>query len=374
MRDTMIYPFSDRCLPLLIYFPKFQPQYRITALVSPPGLGLSGHTPFYAANRVDRGALLVQSDVESSLQQCDTLIVPFGDHKHDPAFSDAIEVMRCAAEMGKEIFCCLKITDGQRRELKDICRAHRVNWHDGFVEHSNVFKGISYRDYKIATPIVFIHNLGVEADTFEVTLALASRFLKDGYRVSVIGPYPEYNLLGFHGSSLLLNLLYGHETLKNIPRFIAGLQLYVHMVEIKENPDIILFHCPGSAVPMTGMFQSDCGVYTYLISRAIRPDFSLVCMAFATPGTEAIQTIHTELECQFGFGIDALHLSNRVLHVETTKLLGVEQHAYLKEESVLEKVCSMRSDEHGKIPVFNALSEEEQNLLCAHILKSLNSY
>ena len=51
MRKAMIYPFSARCLPLTLYFSKFQPEYSISALVSPVGLGLFGRTPFYAANR-----------------------------------------------------------------------------------------------------------------------------------------------------------------------------------------------------------------------------------------------------------------------------------------------------------------------------------
>lgn len=124
MRNVMIYPFSGRCLPLLLYFSKFKPEYRIAALVSPPGLGLTGYAPFHAANRIGESDLLVQSEVDESLQQCDALIVPFGDYKNDPSFSSAISVMRHAAELGKEIFCCVKLTSLQRRELKEICQTY----------------------------------------------------------------------------------------------------------------------------------------------------------------------------------------------------------------------------------------------------------
>ena len=44
MRKAMIYPFSARCLPLTLYFSKFQPEYSISALVSPVGLGLFGRS------------------------------------------------------------------------------------------------------------------------------------------------------------------------------------------------------------------------------------------------------------------------------------------------------------------------------------------
>lgn len=374
MRSAMIYPFSDKSLPLFLYFSKFRPDYQITALVSPPGLGLAGHTPFYAANRTGESSLLVQSEIETPLRECGALIVPFGDHKKDPAFCNAVTVMRRVAELGKEIFCCLKLTNPQRREFRELCRSHGAAWHDGFLEPIDVFRQISYGDYKISAPVVFVHNLGIEADCMEVTLSLAERFLRDGYKVSVIGPCPEYNILGLRGSSLLLNMLYGQELLKNIPRFLKLLQLYVHMVEVRENPDVILFHCPGAAVPMDGLFQNDSGIYTYLISRAIRPDFSLVCMAYSTPTEEALRVIHTELEYQFGFGIDALHLSNRALHVDTTKFTGTEQHVYLPEGKVQEKACSMRLEKHDCIPVFNALSDREQELLYTKVINTLGSF
>lgn len=374
MRSAIIYPFSDKSLPLYLYFSKFQPEYQITALVSPPGLGLAGHTPFHAANRSGESAILVQSEIEMPLQQCDALIVPFGDHKNDPSFCDAIAVMRHAAELGKEIFCCLKLTNSQRKEFKDICHMSGAIWHDGFQESIDVFKQVFYGEYKVTAPVVFVHDLGIEADSFEVTLSLAYRFLQDGYKVSVVGPKPEYNILGFRGSSLLLNMLYGHEFLKNIPRYIKLLQLYMHMVEVKENPDVILFHCPGAAVPMNDLFQNDSGVYTYLVSRAIRPDFSLVCMAYSTPTEEALRVIHTELEYQFGFGIDALHLSNRALHVDTTKFTGTEQHVYLSEAKALEEVCDMRLEKHDCIPVFNALSDREQELLYSKVINTLGSF
>lgn len=371
MRNTMIYPFSDKSVPLVLYFSKFQPEYEITTLVSPPGLGLAGHSPFYAVNRDGDSSLVVQSDVETAMQQCDALIVPFGDHKNDPVFCDALDVVRCAAEMGKEIFCCLKLTNLQRKEFKDICRMHDADWHDAFLEPTDVFKHVSFGDYQFGVPIVFVHNLGIDADSFEVTLSLAHRFIRDGYKVSVIGPNPEYNVIGFHGSSLLLSMIYGNVFLRNIPRFIKILEFYVHMIEVKENPDIILFHCPGATMPMKGLMRNDSGVYMYLISRAIRPDFSLVCMPYNSASTETINAIHSELTYQFGYGIDALHISNRTLHVETTKYYGEEQHIYFSERAAVGKAYEMRSKNQDGVPIFSALNTAEQELLYNQLLSHL---
>lgn len=105
MRKAMIYPFSARCLPLTLYFSKFQPEYSISALVSPVGLGLFGRTPFYAANRTGESDLLVQCEIEVALKQCDALIVPYGDYKNDPSldvFHDSVgcSILKCTDDFG----------------------------------------------------------------------------------------------------------------------------------------------------------------------------------------------------------------------------------------------------------------------------------
>lgn len=374
MQNTIIYPFSSKCIPLLLYFAEIHPPYRISSLVSPPGLGLAGHSPFYAANRASESSLLVQSDIESALHHCDALLVPFGDTKNDPSYYDVITVIHQAAKMRKEIFCCLKLSNIQRKMLKEICEQHGAIWHDGWQESINMRKHTSYGKHSISAPVIFIHNFGIEADCFEITLSLAHRFLKDGYKISVIGPAPEYNILGFHGSSLLLDALYGIEPLKLVPQFIKAINQYVHMVETIESPDVILFHCPGAAAPMSELIQNDSGVYTYLISRSIRPDFSLVCMAYSALTESAVQIIHKELEYQFGFGIDALHLSNRALHIETTKFTGTEQHVYLPENTALERINSIRLGGYNSIPVFCALTEKEKDQLYNHVVRTLKLY
>ena len=373
MRKAMFYPFSARCLPLTFSMSKFQPEYRMSALVSPVGLGLFGRTPFYAANRTGESDLLVQCEIEVALKQCDALIVPYGDYKNDPSFYNAIDVIHCAVAMGKEIFCCLPLRKPQRKEIENACQIYGATWHNGFQESFNIFNRISYGNYKAHVPVVFVHDLGIEADSFEITLSLTNKFIRDGYKVSTVGPNPEYNILGFHGSSLLLSMLYGYEKLRNVPQFIKKLKFYMHMIEVNENPDVILFHCPGAAVPMDQLFQNDSGVYTYLVSRAIRPDFSLVCMAYSTPSDESIRSIHTELDYQFGFGIDALHLSNCTLHVETTKFTGAEQHVFIPEESALETAYNMRLKGQNNIPIFCALNESDQEQLYAYITNILGA-
>ena len=114
MYKLAIYPFTQSSFPLYEFFPIFQPEYEITHLVSPVGLGLAGHDAGFATNRSDFG-IIVQDNIDQTLNECDALLVPFGDLKTDSAFFDTFDVMCKAAEQGKTIFCASKLTRNQFR-------------------------------------------------------------------------------------------------------------------------------------------------------------------------------------------------------------------------------------------------------------------
>lgn len=96
---------------------------------------------------------------------------------------------------------CTKTNPQSVQKLKHVASS----LHYGFHEKSYRAEYRTTNIYKPSVPVVFVHNLTLEADSFEVTLSLTQRFRRDGVRVSVIGARPEYNFLGMNGSSLLLN-------------------------------------------------------------------------------------------------------------------------------------------------------------------------
>lgn len=371
MRRAVIYPFSVKSLPVYTYFPAFCPEYEISALISPLGLGLAGHDPMHAANRSGQSPLRVESGIEEALKRSDALIVPCGDWKTDPVYCDILPVLYRAAEQGKEIFCCLKLAASQAKELKKICRTRGAAFHDGFLGSVDVRSQIPYGPYTANAPVVFVHDLGIEADSFEIVLSLAARFRRDGYRVSVIGPRPEYNLLGFCAPSPLLNMAYGNRRLKDVPQFVAQLQLCVNLLELREKPDVILLHSPGATMSESSFLRDANGVYTYLLSRAVQPDFSLACMTYGRPNAKELLAVHYESKYQYGFGIDAAHLSNRAVNPAASRLGRQDEYFFLPEDRALEAARQMREEAFTGIPVFSALNEEEKELLYAQVQKYL---
>lgn len=85
MHKLAIYPFSPSASPLYEFLPIFRPEYEVAHLVSPVGLGLAGHDAGHATNRSNLG-IIVHNDIDHALDECDALLVPFGEFKTDPAF------------------------------------------------------------------------------------------------------------------------------------------------------------------------------------------------------------------------------------------------------------------------------------------------
>ena len=363
MYKLAIYPFSQSSSPLYEFFPIFRSEYKVAHLVSPAGLGLAGHDAGYATNRSNLGTI-VQDDIEDALGECDALLVPFGDLKTDPAFFDAFAVMCKAAEQGKTVFCAPKLTHNQYNTLNSIASA----LHYGFHEKSNRVEYVTTNMYKPGVPVVFVHNLTLEADSFEVTLSLAQRFRRDGTRVSVIGTRPEYNFLGLNGSSLLLDFFYGNQTIRSVPQCIQNFRHYLRTVELLQHPEVILINVPGAAISNQGYYYNEAGVFFYLMTRIVRPDYAVVCMPYANLTTEVFQTINKELQAKFDCGLELVHFSNKILHVEQTSLTQKEQTLYVPENEVVQKARELRKK---GLPIYCALIEEEKEALYQSLLDKL---
>lgn len=363
MHKLAIYPFSPSASPLYEFLPIFRPEYEVAHLVSPVGLGLAGHDAGHATNRSNLG-IIVHNDIDHALDECDALLVPFGDLKTDPAFFDAFAVMCKAAEQGKTVFCAPKLTHSQYRKLNSMASS----LHYGFHEKAYRAEYITTTMYSPSAPVVFVHNLTLEADSFEVTLSLAQRFQRDGHRVSVIGARPEYNFLGMNGASLLMNCFYGNQTYRSTPQYIQAFHHYLRIIELHQRPDVILVNIPGAAIPVRDLYYNEAGIYLFLLSRIVRSDYAIVCMPYTAFTPNAFHSIDEELRAKFGCGLDMIHFTNKGIHGEQARHTGKEQTIYLPEEEILQKAKMLRKN---NIPAYCALVQEEREALYQGLLSKL---
>ena len=246
MHKLAIYPFSPVSIPLCEFFPVFRPEYKVTDLVSPVGLGLAEHDAGHATNRSNLG-ITVHGDINKAIDECDALLVPFGDLKNDPAFRDAFAVMNNATRQRKTVFCAPRLTRSQYQKL----HLTESSFHYGFQEK----------------------------------------------------PY-----------------------------------------------------------------YSESGVYLYLMTQIVRPDYAIVCMPYTEFTGDEFQVISKELHAKFGCGIDLVHLSNKFVHTEQAHHTGKEQTLYLPEQEVAKKAKELREE---NVPVYCAMTHEEREFLYQELIKKL---
>lgn len=365
MKKISIYPFTDSSLPLIEYLPIFLPDCEIVAVVSPLGLGLDGFDAAISANRTPIG-ITVQSDIQNAIDMSDIILVPHGSSE-DPVFQKVTEVIERTLRAGKDVWCGMSLTTKQLKELKSLCKNSTSKFCYGLDESFDWKHDTFYGEYTPSVPVVLVHNLTAEADSFEVTLSLAERFQKDGYQISVIGGRPEYNFFGMHGASLFLNSFYGDEKLSEIPLLLRLYVQYFRHIEAKEHPDVILVNYPGAAMGVKGVYQNESGVLTYLLTQAIRPDYAVVCMLYHEATVSEIRILDKELESRFNIGMDCIHTSNKVLHAEQSKQRNSLQTFYLPMERALEQSSKLRKE----FPAFCALQASQKDEMYRWILDSL---
>ena len=365
MKRVVLYPFTSDSFPLIQYVSVYQPEYQVAEVISPLGTGLNGKDSAISVHR-DNNGIIVEADTDKAVANCDVLLVPYGS-RDNPVFAQAFQTMKRVAEMGKEIWCGMQLTQPQYKQLKKLCETHHSKFCYGFYEDFKWKTETYYGSYKPSVPIILVHNLAAEADSFEVTLSLTQRFQKDGYRVTTLGSRPEYNLLGLHGASLFLETFYGKCKLTEIPKLLQLYEQYFRFIEAIDRPDLIIVNLAGAAMPSGGLFPNESGVLTYFFTQAIRPDFSVICTFYNETTPSDFQVISQEMENRFSIGMDCIHMSNKVIHAEQSRQKNKMQTFYLHLSQSIQQAQKLNSH----IPAFCALNEQEKDHMYKHILNTL---
>lgn len=365
MKNVVLYPFTPDNMAIVRFHSRWNKKYRINAVVSPRGLSYGGKDISVADNRKEVG-LIVQDDLDKALDENEGLLIPSGDSKA-PAYTGIWGIMCAAAKKGKDIICSINLTQRQFVEIRNLCRENKSTFLYCPMEKSRWTTSTITGRYHPSVPVIFVGNLVAEANTLEVALEVANRFMQDGYKVSVIGDRPELNLYGFHGSSLLADLSHGKIIGNDIAMAITLLNHYIHYVESHDNPDVMVIQIPGGMLD-TPDFPNECGVYAYILSRVLQPDYFIGCSLLGKARRKEIQFINEEIERRFGYPIDCIHLSNKSVSTESSLQKHKMEFIYYPVEKTYEEIPKMQ----GEVPVYHLLEKEHLEQMYQNMLEKLS--
>ncbi len=362
-KRAVLYPVSDKHIPILLYNNLYNEKYEIVSAVACHYVG-EGRDVSYLDNRDNLG-MPVKLDLRQELMQADALFVP--DVGEPYLFQESlVQNMKMAAGMGKDVICNVALKEGEKDEICKACLENHCVFTYGLKQETK-WKIRSTRNLQqIPIPVVWIGETAYPANETEIVFKMAARLQMDGYRVSVLGMRPECNLFGFHYNYMLAELLKGNLEGGNLSDIVFLLNLWANYIVGNEKSDILLIEVPGAALECS-TYINECGIYSYIVSRAIIPDYAIGTGILSDLEFLKKNDINKIMKKRYGFCYDCFHISNKVLN--NAEAVLKKQFAYMYVP--LDEVRKELPVKCGQASCYNLLDDSDFEKMYQEFLNTL---
>ena len=253
-------------------------------LISPEGWGLSGLDAGEAFGRPKIG-IKISNDLENEMKKSRSFIaVPFKDTGNE----ETNQFINLMIDENIQLAKSMKLNVLDLREIVG----------------ENIPGVILNHRIEINCPIVFVNGLTENLNKLDVMMELYHSLTKKGYKISLIGTRHYCNIINMNAFPQFM-----FDTISESKK-VKLFRTFVHNVYHSEKPDLLIVGIPGASVPFNDDFDSGYGIMHFLVSMAVRADFSITCTNF---GYCDVEKIHMLFTYRFRHGIDCVILSNTQL-------------------------------------------------------------
>ncbi|MDQ0089910.1 peptide maturation system protein (TIGR04066 family) [Paenibacillus anaericanus] len=361
----IIYPYDIQSTPIVRH-PVFNHGYDILGLISPNGWGLCGKD----AGIADYGGQLginVSNDFNHLLDGCDTVLFSESHLKLD--FDQMIKPkIDKAIEKRKNILCTIFIPDELLNYYIEKCKLSDTY----FKYYNNSGRKIISKEidieyiHPINTPVAFVIGMGERCQKFEIQLALRERLLKMDYKISQVGSRDYCEMFGFHS---IPSFMFAH----TIPDYhkVVMFNHFIKDIELKEQPDLILIGIPGGLFPFNDEFTNKFGIMAYEISRAVKPDVSILSILYEDYKVDYFTELSKVIKYRFGIEVDCYNLANVKFDWDISSQNGMMTYNMIDAE-VIDSVKS----QFGSLssPIFNIFNHQDTGKAADYLLEKLIEY
>lgn len=260
MKKLLVYPYSKENLSIGKYKSLIK-DYEVVI-----GITLKGIK--YQA--IYNHELEISDDFESNIEKCDAVL--FIESNMSVSIKSYTSKLQIAFQKNKEVILTRYLEKWLKEEHIQLGIYKVLGTED---VDSSIESVLSYKFYNIATPIITIYGLGESCNKFEIELELYKRFKNDGYKVIAIGTksFSElFEVFEFPAFIYATNIALGIK--------IQGLNAYIHKIEHREKPDIIILDAPGGIMPLYKLCNNYFGELPYIINRAVQTDVGILSMYY----------------------------------------------------------------------------------------------
>lgn len=306
---AVIFPFCAEILPAVKLFEKLQSEYSLQYLVSPKGLGYTGHDAAYACNHPPIG-MRVLDKIPFGEKDWEVLIL-FEPIMQKGDFSWE-EIIRRAICSEKEVV----FLDTKGKNMpEEIIHIWQENIEKIMIKrYTDPQKAdIEEKVHEPEIPVILIGGLLREADCFEVFLQLLETLKQEGWNVAAFSDHPMGVLFGLHS---LEHILHNNEYTE--AEKISQINIYVNSTVKYTGANILLLEAPDALMKYNECIPNGYGIWTYMLCQAVTPDYLVCCVPFELAEGFFVEEIGKDFLDRLGSNISAVHISNVLLDVAST--------------------------------------------------------
>lgn len=307
----VIYPYSKEFTSTLRYLKHHRTES--IRVVAPKGLGMVG----IDAGEIDGGkriGIKIENDIESALRGAKLLLLADGDFPEN-LIRKSINLAKQLLTNGIEVRVAMQLDQNTQRELAETARNSgvEITFYTNCETKISPFISTAPKFYNQQSTVIGVGRTFPEIDTTDFVLKVKETMEKEGYLVNTFLSKPYAKLLDCNP----------------IPDYIGGgaevswqitsLNHYLESLERVQRSDIILVQYPGGMQTVDDEYCSDYGALSYLLTRAIIPDY-FFCFMTAYPCTGSVLNEMSEgFAVQYHSPIDAAFYCNRAIDITRTR-------------------------------------------------------
>ncbi len=308
MKNIIIYPANIEIVPLLRN--NLFKNCKITC-VAPSGWGGIGKD-IGDMDLAGKTGHIIKSDFDHELKGADSVCFIKTEQEIDK-YEYIIPKIKSAIENGKDVICTIDMSQDEYIELKEESTKNGCEFSyycNSLVDFEEIKNFLKYeqRLTEIKTPVVMVAEVVNNMGAFHAQLALQEHFREQGYNAALISSVSYSNYFKIHNSPAFLSSNVFSEEEK-----ILLFNHYVKNIENSYSPDIIIIGVPGSLLPLTKTKTDGFGITAYLMTRAVKPDASIVCTYSDQYTQKYFDEINPTLNFRFSMNIEGYLVNNTIL-------------------------------------------------------------
>ena len=357
-KRILFYPYSDLSYGLVSGFILKGANIDV---VSPNGIGADNKDMGYVVNRNETNKT-TKSINEIEYKKYDELVI-----------SSNIDFEVCKNEVVKIINNCKMenmeiIYLGENAEIIELLK---LNSQDIISDLENIKKietminrytQLNLPMYRPNTPVVYIGGVLETIDSFNISLQVKVAMERLGYKVSLITKELDGKIFGAINYP---ELFMGKD--ESIEEQIRLINRQVQAVDYVEKPDIILLDIPKGMMQYSKRFINTFGIYTYMISKSILPNYFILTIPIDLAFKEYIEEIDRYFKNTIEKSIDVLNITNALYDIGTQVTNIVDKPIYISENDINKKVVEIK--DNCNINITNLNIKENINIMINNMIK-----